>query len=185
MNGIGMGPRVSLPTSQVADRAWLDLSPTSLLRRVVAMLPTPPGLAPLPARLHATPARCRSPWAIGCTLLLLAAFTSTPAQAAAPVLSHLFPAGGQRGTKVAVTATGTFTWPVQVQAPGVEVTVGTESGKLEITIPADLPADRVWVRLTNAEGVSAAYPFLINTLPEISETEPNNRLGEAGKLPEG
>jgi len=115
-----------------------------------------------------------------CTLLW-----ATAGEAAPPVLSHLFPAGGQRGTKVAVTATGTFTWPVQVHAPGLDVAVGADSGKLEITIPADLTTDRVWVRLTSAEGVSAAYPFLINTLPEVNEAEPNNKLAEATKLPEG
>ena len=152
---------------------------------LLAILPPPPGSAHLPTLRQATGSHRRRPLANTWFLLLLAAFASTPALAAAPVLSHLFPAGGQRGTKVAVTATGTFTWPVQVQAPGVEVTVGADSGKLEITIPADLPTDRVWIRLTNAEGVSAPYPFLINTLPEVNETEPNNRLGEAGKLPEG
>jgi len=104
-----------------------------------------------------------------------------PAQAfaAPPTLSHLFPAGGQRGTKSVVTCSGKFDWPVKVFAPGVDVAAGSESGKLEISIPADLPADRVWIRLHNAEGASAAVPFLIGQLPEVNEQEPNNTTRNA------
>lgn len=96
------------------------------------------------------------------------------ASAAPPVLSHLFPAGGQRGTKVTVTASGEFSWPIKVWGPGLEIVPAADAGKLEVTIPADLPADRVWVRLFNAEGASATAPFLIGSLPEMEEKEPNN-----------
>lgn len=105
-----------------------------------------------------------------------------PLQAAPPTLSHLYPAGGQRGTKFTVTATGAFTWPVQVWAPGLEVTPQADSGKLDITIPADLPADRVWLRLFSAEGPSAPFPVQIGTLPEVLEKEPNNSPKTAQKL---
>jgi hypothetical protein len=94
----------------------------------------------------------------------------------------LFPAGGQRGTKAVVTCTGKFDWPVKVFAPGIDVAAGAESGKLEISIPADLSADRVWIRLFNAEGASAAVPFLIGQLPEINEQEPNNATRNAQPL---
>lgn len=93
---------------------------------------------------------------------------------APPTLSHLFPAGGQRGTKVVVTCTGTFSWPMKVWAPGLDVVVAKASGKLEVDIPKDLAADRVWIRLYNAEGASAAVPFLIDNLKEINEQEPND-----------
>ncbi len=96
----------------------------------------------------------------------------------------MVPAGGQRGTKVTVTASGAFTWPVKVSAPGVEAVPTADSGKIEITIPADLPTDRVWVRLYNAEGASATFPFQIDNLPEIAEVEPNNSPKTAQKLPE-
>ncbi|MSR56783.1 MAG: pre-peptidase [Planctomycetaceae bacterium] len=96
------------------------------------------------------------------------------ASAAPPTLSHLLPAGGQRGTKVTVTCTGEFTWPVKAWASGVEVVPASESGKLEISIPPDLPADRVWIRLFNNEGASGAVPFLIGNLKELDEREPNN-----------
>ncbi|MGE0375182.1 MAG: PPC domain-containing protein [Planctomycetaceae bacterium] len=98
-------------------------------------------------------------------------------------MTAVFPAGGQRGTKVAVTCSGTFEWPVQVWTPGVETTLAADSGKLEISVPPDLPADRAWIRLYNAEGASAAVPFLIDSLEELTEQEPNNALEQAQPLP--
>ncbi len=116
-----------------------------------------------------------------CASLVL--LVAEPVQAAAPTLTHLFPAGGQRGTTVSVTCAGKFSsWPVQVDAPGIEVQPGEKSGQLELSIPEELRADRVWIRLYNAEGASAALPFLIGDLPEINETEPNNAPGEAEEL---
>jgi len=110
---------------------------------------------------------------------------STTVFAAAPTLTSLNPAGGQRGTKVTVTCTGSFTWPVSVFAPGVDVTVGSDSGKLEVTIPADLLADRVWIRLYNPEGASNLLPFLIGNRPEVTEVEPNNERKEAQVIAQG
>ena len=113
------------------------------------------------------------------------ALLPTFAHAAAPALTHLFPAGGQRGTKVVVTCAGnSAAWPVSVFAPGVDVVVGTEANKLEVTIPADLAADRVWIRLHNAEGASAAVPFLIGNVKEIEEVEPNNAPTKAQAIAE-
>ncbi|MBM4069027.1 MAG: pre-peptidase [Planctomycetes bacterium] len=117
---------------------------------------------------------CRLLRARFCWSPFLLVILTIQAHAAPPTLTHLFPAGGQRGTKVVVTATGSFTWPVSVWAPGLEVKPGKEAGKLEISIPKDLAADRAWIRLYNADGASTSAPFLIGSLKEISETEPND-----------
>src|SRR5262245_13915848 len=93
-------------------------------------------------------------------LVLAVLLPATHAFSAPPALSHLFPAGGQRGTKVVVTCSGQFAWPIKVFASGVEAACTNDSGKLEITIPQDLAADRIWLRLYNAEGASATAPFL-------------------------
>lgn len=118
-------------------------------------------------------------------LACVAALWTHGAYAAPPTLSHLFPAGGQRGAKVVVTCTGSFApWPVSVWAPGVDVVPGPEAGKLEVSIPSDLPTDRVWIRLFNTEGASAAVPFLIGGLNEINELEPNNAPRNAQAITE-
>jgi hypothetical protein len=108
--------------------------------------------------------------------LVVISFFFAPAMlwSAPPTLSYLFPAGGQRGAKVTVACTGSFTWPVKVWAPGLEVVLAKESGKLEVTVPKDLAVDRAWIRLYNAEGASTAAPFLIDNLKEINEQEPND-----------
>ena len=105
--------------------------------------------------------------------------------AAAPTLTRLFPAGGQRGTTVKVECTGKFKWPVKIRAAGVKVVALKDSGQIQVTIPADLAADRVWIRLYDADGASPALPFLLSNLAEFREKEPNNQLGKAQSLPGG
>ena len=94
--------------------------------------------------------------------------------AKAPNLSYFVPAGIQRGSKTVVTCHGDFDWPLKVWAPGADIQVAEEKGKLTIEVPSELAADRVWIRLYNAEGVSTAIPFLVGSLPETVEIEPND-----------
>jgi len=98
---------------------------------------------------------------------------------APPTLTNVFPAGGQRGSKVIVTCAGSFAWPAKVWSPGIDAIPTAESGKLEVSIPVDLPADRVWIRLCNSEGASALQPFLIGNFKELNEVEPNDRPRDA------
>jgi len=102
--------------------------------------------------------------------------------AAAPTLTQLVPAGGQRGTTVAVQCRGKFDWPVQVWAPGVDVSVGEKAGELAIAIPADLATDRIWLRLFNDEGASELRPLLIGSLRELAEEETNDAPDSAQHL---
>jgi len=104
--------------------------------------------------------------------------------AAAPTLTQVFPAGAQRGSTVVVTCQGDFAWPVAVWAPGVSAVPGKEAGQVELTVPRDLPADRIWLRLYNSEGASAAMPLLIGGLREVVEQEPNNSARAAQALPD-
>jgi len=133
------------------------------------------------ARLSA--ARKRSaPVVVQAAMLVLG--LSVSASAAAPTLTHVVPPGGQRGTTVTVTCKGKFDWPASVATGGVKVTPKEEAGKLDIEIPADLAADRVWIRLYNAEGASAAVPFLVGCLKELNEEEPNNAPSKPQKVSE-
>ncbi len=98
---------------------------------------------------------------------------------APPTLTNLFPAGGQRGSKVVVTCTGTWTWPPKISSPGIDAVPTADAGKLEVSIPADLAADRVWIRFYDAEGASVLQPFLIGGWHEIEEVEPNEKPQQA------
>lgn len=117
-----------------------------------------------------------------CSLLVLA--FASPVLAAPPKLDQLYPAGGQRGSKVEVQAIGTFEkWPVQVwcSTPAIQAKAG-DKGKLTLEIAADAIPTVHWIRLHDAEGASVARPFIVGTLPEIAEKEPNNAPDSAQKL---
>ena len=116
-----------------------------------------------------------------CTLHVAAAliglFLPLSASAAPPTLNTIFPAGGQRGTTVTVTLGGTFDpWPALVwtSGKGVEVKPAKDAGKLLITIAADATPGAYEIRLVNDEGASLPRPFLVGTLPEAPEQEPND-----------
>jgi len=99
------------------------------------------------------------------------------AAAAGPQVRSLLPSGGQRGTTVEVTAGGTFpTWPLQtwVDRPGVTIAPAADKGKLSVAIAGDAPCGLYWMRLFDAAGASAPLPFVVGTINEVLEQEPNN-----------
>jgi len=105
---------------------------------------------------------------------------STPlAQAGPPALKHLFPAGGKRGEVVEVTAAGTFDkWPatVWVNRSGVTGVAAKDKGKFTMTIAADAEPGVYWLRAVHADGASSLRPFVVGTLDEAVEVEPNDEL---------
>jgi len=119
-------------------------------------------------------------WRVGLTLFWAA--VANTAFGAPPTVTYLFPAGAQRGTTTEVTAAGTFDkWPVQVWAGGKGVTVepGKEKGKLAVTVAADAVPGVYWLRAYNDDGASALRPFVVGTLPEVTEKEPNDEFARA------
>lgn len=131
----------------------------------------------------------RHPVSITFAILLLTALITPPSLfAAPPKVDYLFPAGGQRGTEVAVTVGGEFSsWPIEVwtDRAGVVVKAEAEKGKLRVALDANTPPGVCWLRLYSAEGASVARPFLIEQLPEIMETELVNDAPEKPQAVEG
>lgn len=114
---------------------------------------------------------------VAVALLAVAPIAATPALAAPPKVTSLFPAGGQRGQTVAITATGDFsTWPVQVWADraGVTATAEKDKGKLKVEIAPEAIPGTYWLRLYNADGAGTLRPFIVGTLPEVAENETND-----------
>ena len=100
-----------------------------------------------------------------------------PASAKPPTLTGLFPAGAAQGQTVAVAASGSFDhWPVTGWADGrgVEVKAAAEKGKLSIVVAADAETGVRWVRLADEEGATSLRPFVVGSLPEVTEAEPND-----------
>lgn len=102
-----------------------------------------------------------------------------PATAAPPSVTYLYPAGAKRGTTVEVTAAGSFDrWPVQVWASdkAVSATAGKDKGKLSVTVAADAVPGVCWLRLYDDQGAGGLRPFIVGTLPETAEKEPNDEV---------
>lgn len=104
---------------------------------------------------------------------------SNSANAAAPVLDHLFPAAVQVGTTNVVTAVGKFDpWPakVWVDAPGIVFKAETNSGKFLVEVTTDAPVGAHLVRLYNEQGVSGLRFIVVTTEHQTEEVEPNNEF---------
>jgi hypothetical protein len=64
-----------------------------------------------------------------------------------------------------------------IDGPGVSIEAGAEKGKLSIRVAPDADPGVRWIRLYDEEGATALRPFLVGTLPEVAEQEPNNDPG--------
>lgn len=93
---------------------------------------------------------------------------------APPNVTYLYPAGAQRGAAVEVTAAGTLDASAKVWASDRSVTVEVAKGKLKVAVAKDAAPGTYWLRAYNDEGASALRPFLVGTLPEVTEKEPND-----------
>ena len=118
--------------------------------------------------------------AVTWTALALVAFPTLAL--AAPAVEFLYPAGGQQGTTVNVTAGGKFdTWPVGVwtDAPGLKAKAGEAKGTLVFEIGKDVPAGPHLVRVFDATGSATPRVFTVCAGRELAEAEPNDEIGKA------
>jgi hypothetical protein len=117
-------------------------------------------------------------------LLALLALAS-PAVAKPPTLDHLFPAGAARGSTVEVAASGQFErWPVRgwASSPEIAIRSGQDKGTITVEVAPGAPAGGHWIRLFDEQGASAPRPFVVGTLPEANEVEPNDEPGQAQRV---
>ena len=78
-----------------------------------------------------------------------------------------------------VLAGGAFErWPARAWASGQGLTVkpSRDKGRLTVTAAANARPGTYWLRLFDDEGASSLRPFLVGTLPEVLEQEPNDDL---------
>jgi hypothetical protein len=119
-------------------------------------------------------------------LSLLNGCVAACAVAAAPEAKYLFPAGAARGTTLEVAAAGNMGgWPALawISRPGVSVSAAAEQGKFSVTVAPEAVPGVYWIRLYNAEGAATPLPFVVGTLPEVNEQEPNDNAAKAQALP--
>ncbi|MDX2035869.1 MAG: DUF1549 domain-containing protein [Isosphaeraceae bacterium] len=116
---------------------------------------------------------------------LVAALDPTAARAAAPALSRIEPPGAAAGSSIDAKFIGTFkTTPFRVAVEGAGVTIEPRGAKGEarITVAPDaLPGSR-WVRVYDEDGASEPRPFIVGSLPERTENEPNDEVAKADPI---
>ena len=126
-----------------------------------------------------------------CSLVLTTVYCLSTTQtsfAEAPAVTYLFPAGGKQGTEVVVTVAGKLgTAPVSIWASdsGITATVPEKPAKanqISVKIAKNAQPGIYWLRFHNAEGASDLRAFIVGTLTEALEKEPNNNLKEAQAL---
>lgn len=104
--------------------------------------------------------------------------------AAPPNVTALFPAGCQVGQSVEVTAQGSLGEKPQawISREGVKLEFAESGNKFKIIVAENAAPGLCWIRVFNAEGASPLRPFVIGTLAEVAEKEPNNSAKDAQKL---
>ena len=116
--------------------------------------------------------------------------TAPPAEPPAPFIDFLFPAGGERGKSLEITASGTGLAGASTVSVGgggvaakiVKVTDETTVA-LAVTVAADAELGEHDVRLTTVGGVSNRFRFIVGELPEVNQTRPNFEPKQAQLLP--
>ncbi len=102
-----------------------------------------------------------------------------------PAVTALFPAGVQAGQSVTVKllgAVGTAPVEVWIDRPDVSIKATEKPDEYIFTATGDARPGVAWLRWHNAEGASDLRPFVIGTLPEIMEVEPNNATKDAQRV---
>jgi hypothetical protein len=111
-----------------------------------------------------------------------------PLEPVQSVLSWIYPAGGQRGATIEVTASGTSIAPETVLVTGGGVTGKVVDGsqpnkvKFSLAIAPNAALGERELRILNAGGVSNRFRFIVGDLPEIMEAEPNSEKSAPQKI---
>lgn len=120
-------------------------------------------------------------------LLLVLLPMAASVSADPPTVRHWFPLGGQRGTTFEIKATGKFPdWPATVVTDSADLTFepGKESGTFQLSIAETAEPGPRHLRIVGKGGVSELRAFVVSTVKEMAEAEPNDELGKATVAPE-
>ncbi len=106
--------------------------------------------------------------------------------AQSPAVTGLFPSGGQSGTKCVVKLQGKpGSLPLSIWVADDELLqaeLNDTATELILNIAEEAAPQLTWIRFYNASGSSDLIPFLISTLPQVEEKEPNQSISEAHQI---
>ncbi len=99
-----------------------------------------------------------------------------------PQIERLQPPGGQKGTTFDVKLVGKpGDGDVQLMSStsSIQFALKESRDSATVTIPPETAAGVHWIRFVNDFGATELMPFVVGLIPEMTETEPNNRLTES------
>ena len=107
-----------------------------------------------------------------------------------PSINRVSPLGGQRGTSVHLELTGEFLSNARTVEFDCEDIVWTRTNHASssrlagtLAVAADASLGPHMLRVLTDEGYSPSILFNVGQFPDVSESEPNNVLGQAQPLP--
>jgi hypothetical protein len=125
----------------------------------------------------------------GLIALALVALCPAVAWAESPAVTRISPHGGQRGSEVDITLSGTQLKDAQevfFYRPGLEIlkleAVDDKTVKLRVKIAAEAALGEHTLRLRTATGVSDLKTFWVGPFPVVDEKEPNNNFKAPQKI---
>lgn len=122
-------------------------------------------------------------WGVGINGTVSKSFAESPS------VTRIFPAGGKRGTSLTVETKGKFPNPevhVWSDRPGLTWERIPETGNFTVHVAADADPGLHFVRFHDEQGATSLHRFIVGTLPEVNEAEPNNQSSQvtvAAELP--
>lgn len=96
-------------------------------------------------------------------------------------VQRFFPPAVSSGSQL-VQADGKFTnWPLKVvcDRQDIKVLCGEKPGELRVEVPSDVAPGVAWLRLCDDRSASALTPLLIDAVPVVAESEPNDQRASA------
>ncbi|MFP6854758.1 MAG: PPC domain-containing protein, partial [Opitutales bacterium] len=123
------------------------------------------------------------------SIFALALFLTETLHAATPTLLNVMPRGGQKGSQLDVTITGSYlsdTEEIFFHTKGIEVEkispLNDRSIKATLNIAANAKLGQHEMRVRTASGVSTMKTFWVGPFPNVAEEEPNSEFGKAQKI---
>ena len=131
----------------------------------------------------------RRAWRLLAACLATAAYAADKPEILTPYIAHMFPAGGQRGTKVEALVCGSQlagTTEARILPAGVTASIAKVEDatkvRVNLAIAPDAAIGEYELRLLTKAGASNRFRFFVGDLPELTETEPNNTADTAQKV---
>jgi hypothetical protein len=100
----------------------------------------------------------------------------------APAIDRVVPAGGQRGTTIDVKLVGKpgdGDLRIISEDDSIVFTPNEKRDAASVTISDASRPGVHWLRFCNADGATQLKPFIVGLIPEVAESEPNEKISEA------